>query len=130
MTGVPPASPGQGSSTTGLDPNVASALAYLAGPLSGVLVLAAERSNADVRFHAWQSIIGLGALWAIGFLLYGLAFTALFVSATGFRVLLWLAVLAWAGWIVLWVMCLLKAFRGERWKIPLVGDYAERRSLP
>jgi uncharacterized membrane protein len=119
---------GGGSSTTGLDPTVASALAYLAGPLSGLLVLAAERSNTDVRFHAWQSIVGLGALWAIGFLLYVLAFTALFVSATGFLVLLWLAVLAWAGWIVLWVMCLLKAFRGERWKLPLVGDYAERKA--
>jgi uncharacterized membrane protein len=128
VNGVPPSSSSRGSSTTGLDPNVASALAYLAGPLSGLLVLVAERTNADVRFHAWQSIVGLGALWAIGFLLYVLAFTALFVSATGFRVLLWLAVLVWAGWIVLWVMCLLKALRGERWKLPLAGDYAERRA--
>jgi uncharacterized membrane protein len=115
-----------GASTTGLEPNVAAALAYLAGPFSGALVLVAERSSAAVRFHAWQSILGLGGLWALGMLLYLLAFAALFVSATGFRVLLWLAVLVWAGWIVLWVICLLKAYQGERWRLPLVGSYAER----
>jgi uncharacterized membrane protein len=115
-------------STTGLEPHVASALAYLAGPLSGVLLLAAERSNATVRFHAWQSIFALGALWVLGLLLYVLAFTALFVSAAAFRVLLWLAVLIWAGWIVLWVICLLKAFTGQPWKLPIAGDYAERKA--
>jgi uncharacterized membrane protein len=48
------------SSSTGLDPHVAAALAYLAGPFSGVLILLAERTSAYVRFHAWQSVIGLG----------------------------------------------------------------------
>ena len=51
-------------SSTGLDPAVAAALSYLAGPFSGVLVLLAERTNPFVRFHAWQSIIGLGGLGA------------------------------------------------------------------
>ena len=121
--------PGPGSpSTTGLDPALAGALAYLAGPLSGVVVLIAERSSTSVRFHAWQSILALGGLWALGFFLYVFAFTALFVSATAFRVLLWLAVLVWAGWIVLWVICLVKAYQGERFKLPLAGDIAERKA--
>ena len=123
---LPPGAPG--SSTTGLDPALASALAYLAGPLSGVLLLVAERSSTEVRFHAWQSIIALGALWVLGFFLYVLAFTALFVSAAGFRVLLWLAALVWAGWIVLWVICLVKAYQGQRFKRPLAGDLAERKA--
>lgn len=131
MNGSPSSSSSStGSSTTGLDPNVASALAYLAGPLSGVLVLLAERSNADVRFHAWQSIIGLGALWATVVLLYVLAFAALFVSASGFRVLLWLAALVFVGSIAVLVFCVLKAYAGQRWKLPLAGDYAERKALP
>lgn len=88
----------------------------------------AERSNADVRFHAWQSIIGLGALGVLVVALWLLAFTALFVSATAFRVLLWLASLLWVGWIVLWVICVLKAYQGERFRLPLVGDYAERKA--
>jgi uncharacterized membrane protein len=117
-----------GESTTGLDPAVAAALAYLAGPLSAALVLLAERSSAYVRFHAWQSLIGLGAVWALGFACWMLAFAMLLVSATAFRVMLWLAYLAWAGWIVLWVICLVKAFAGQMWKMPVAGDYAERRA--
>lgn len=117
-----------GPSTTGLDPRLAGTLAYLAGPLSGVLLLVAERSSTEVRFHAWQSILALGALWALGFFLYVLAFTALFVSAAGFRVLLWLAVLVWAGWIVLWVICLVRAYQGQRLKLPLAGEIAERKA--
>lgn len=127
MTGSRPPSSSE-PSTTGLDPKVASALAYLAGPFSGVLLLAVERSNADVRFHAWQSVVGLGGLGVLVFALHVLAFTSLFVSATAFRGLLWLAWLFWAGWIVLWVICLLKGYRGERFRLPLAGAYAERKA--
>ena len=49
-------------SSTGLEPNFAAALAYLAGPFSGILILLVERSNDFVRFHAWQAILGLGGL--------------------------------------------------------------------
>ena len=117
------------ASTTGLDPNMASALAYLAGPLSGILLLIAERANRNVRFHAWQSILGLGGVWTLGCVLYVLAFAALFVSANAFRVLLWLAILVWAGLIVLWVVGVLKAYRGENLRLPIVSDYADRLSL-
>ena len=49
-------------SSTGLTPQVAGALAYLAGPFLGALLLATEDSSRFVKFHAWQAIIGLGAL--------------------------------------------------------------------
>lgn len=126
MTGARP-SPG-GASTTGLEPHVAAALAYLAGPFSGVLLLLAERTNPHVRFHAWQSLVALGGLWMLGLVLYLLAFAALFVSATAFRLLLWVAVLVWVGWVVLWVICLVKAYRGERFRLPLAGAMADRRA--
>ena len=48
-------------SSSGLPPRTAAALAYVAGPVSGGLILLAESRNADVRFHAFQSIIALGA---------------------------------------------------------------------
>ena len=116
------------ASSTGLEPTIAAALAYLVGPLSGILVLLAERSNRFVRFHAWQAILGLGGLWLIAAALYLLAFITLFVSATGFRVMLWLSTLAWVCWVVVWIFCLVNAFTGQMWRMPLVGEYAERRS--
>jgi len=113
-------------STTGLDPHVAATLAYLAGPLSGVLVLMAERTNSYVRFHAWQSILGLGGLGVLVGLLLIVAFAAVIVSATAFRALLVASWICWALWVVCWAMCLVKAFTRRRWKLPIAGEYAER----
>ena len=121
MTGVE-------ESSTGLTPRVAAVLAYLAGPFSGVLVLMAERTSSDVRFHAWQSVLGLGALGVLVVLLLGLAFASLVVSARAFFVLYIFSGLLWAVWIVCWVLCMVKAFTGRRWKLPIAGTYAERFS--
>ena len=74
-------------SSTGLDPNVAAALAYLAGPFSGLLLLLVEKHNAYVRFHAMQSILALGGLWLLAAGLGVLAVLTVFVSPTGFALL-------------------------------------------
>ena len=122
-------SPELEQSSTGLDLHVAAALAYLAGPFSGVLVLLAERTSPYVRFHAWQSVLGLGGLGVIVALLLGVAFASLIVSATAFRGLLVASWLAWALWIACWAICLVKALTRRRWKLPIAGEYAERLSL-
>jgi uncharacterized membrane protein len=122
------AAPESRTSSTGLDPAIAAALAYLAGPISGLLILLAERSSRYVRFHAWQSILGLGGLWAIGFSCYVLAFLLLLVSASAFRVMLWMAGVTWGVWVLVWVFCLVNAFTGAMWKLPLVGNFADRRA--
>lgn len=116
-------------SATGMEPQFAAALAYLAGPFSGMIILMAERSNRYVRFHAWQAIVGLGLLGlaAVSFLF--LAYAGLFVSPTAFPVFLWLAAGTTLVWLVVWVLCLWKAFGGVAWKLPLAGNYAQRRAL-
>jgi uncharacterized membrane protein len=121
--------PGREPSTTGLDAHVAATLAYLAGPLSGVLVLLAERTSPYVRFHAWQSIVGLGGLGLVVATLFLLAFAAVLFSATAVRVLIVAGWVTWALWIVCWATCLVKAFTRRRWKLPIAGAYAERLSL-
>jgi uncharacterized membrane protein len=115
-------------STTGLDAHVAASLAYLAGPFSGILVLLAERTSSYVRFHAWQSIIGLGGLGLVIAGLMAVSFLSVLVSVTALRVLLIVTWVVWALWIVCWATCLVKAFTRRRWKLPLAGAYAERIS--
>jgi uncharacterized membrane protein len=114
------------TTSTGLSPTAASVLAYLAGPFSGALMLFAEPSNPDVRFHAWQSIIALGGLGLAVMASYVLAFAALFVSATGVSLLVRVSTAIWLALLVVWAVCLWKAVSGERWKLPLAGEYAER----
>jgi uncharacterized membrane protein len=115
-------------SSTGLNPSVAAALAYLAGPFSGAIILLAERTNAFVRFHAWQSIIGLGGLGAAIVALLFFAFVALLVfSPTLFTWLYRLAGVATVAWIVAWAFCLVKAFSGSAWKLPYAGEAAMKK---
>src|SRR5262245_25201815 len=85
----------RGTSSTGLDPRVAATLAYLAWWLTGLLFLVLERRNTYVRFHAVQSLVGLGAVSVAGVALALLSFATLLVSATGFRVLLALSAASW-----------------------------------
>jgi uncharacterized membrane protein len=113
-------------SSTGLEPNFAAALAYLAGPFSGLLILLVERSNAFVRFHAWQAILGLGALGLLsaGTLIF--SFLTLLLSPVAFTVMYRLSEILAIVWVLAWVMCLIKAFGGSRWHMPVAGRYAER----
>ncbi len=115
-------------SSTGLTPPVAGALAYLAGPFSGALLVGVERSSRFVKFHAWQALVGLGLLGVAAALLLLLAFLMLLVSPAAFWTMLWLAAITAAVWVVVWAICLVQAYRGRLWKLPLVGPYAERRS--
>lgn len=104
-------------STTGLDANVAAALAYVLGFLTGIVFLAIEKDSQFVRFHAMQSLIF--------FLGYAVVTTVLWAVAWWLMILISLPL--WLAVIVLWVVLMVKAFQGERFKLPIVGDIAERQ---
>jgi uncharacterized membrane protein len=114
------------SSTTGLDDQTAGTLAYLAGPFSGALLLVVERTNRDVRFHAWQAFLGLGSLGLLAIIWLGLAFAMLIVSPRIFSAMRWAAAVTAAAWVVVWALCLIQAYKGRRWAMPFVGARAAR----
>lgn len=116
------------ASSTGLEPPFAAALAYLAGPFSGVVILLAERTNRFVRFHAWQAIVGLGGLGVLALLLLLCAFLGLFLSPAVFKTLYVLAGVAGVAWLGVWALCLVKAFGGSALRLPLAGRYAARKA--
>ncbi len=96
------------TSSTGLDITLAAMLAYMLGWLSGAFFLIVEKKSRFVRFHAWQSV---------------LTFLPIFV--TFWFVPLWF--LFWPLSVLLWLLLMFKAFQGERFKLPVVGDIADRR---
>ena len=91
-----------------------------------MVLLVVERRDRFVRFHAAQSLASLGTVWLLGALVYALAFGMLSVSGSGFVTLLWIALGIWAAGVGLWIVCLVKVFRGERWRIPLAASVADR----
>jgi uncharacterized membrane protein len=100
----------------GLPSNVAATLAYAFGALSGIVLLMIERDDKFVRFHAWQS-----TLTFLGALLISLLLSSF--PAVG-----WLLNVAFtAGLVALWVLLMLKAFAGEKFKLPYVGEIAEQQ---
>ena len=104
-------------SSVGLDSNVAAALAYAMGWVTGIAFLFAERQNRFVRFHALQSTITFGAL------------SLLWMISLEIPIMKWLlAILVIPPLsIVLWLVLMFKAYKGEQFKLPFVGDMAEQR---
>ncbi len=96
--------------------NILGAVAYLLGFITGVVLLLVEKKSKYVRFHAMQSTILFGGLFIVNL---GLGFIPL---------LGWLVnvVLSLAGF-VLWILLMWKAFNGETYKVPYVGELAEKQ---
>jgi uncharacterized membrane protein len=113
-------------SSTGLPPRVAGLLCYAAAWASGLLLVAIERDSRFVRFHAWQSLLGFGALTLLAIVAWGVTILMAFVSPAAFRVMGYVTQFAWIALGVAWLFAVVMVARGRRWKMPLVGKWAER----
>lgn len=109
--------------TTGLEPNVAGLLCYLVGWITGLIFFLIEEKDEFVRFHAMQSIIVFGALHAVM-----IAFWIMWlIPVIGILFMVLATLLSLAG-LVLWIVLMIKAYQGERFKLPIAGNIAEKNS--
>ena len=121
-------------STFGLAPNMASLISYVWIPVTSIIVLVTEKENRLVRFHAFQSLfmgaavfaatIVLGAVIGVLTLIAGAVSTSAGILVSMISLLVW-SVIALAL-LALWIYCLVKSYQGEMFKLPVVGDYAEK----
>ena len=103
--------------STGLDANVAAALSYLVGFVTGIIFLVVEKQNRFVRFHAMQSILVFAGIVVIDILLN-------LVPLLGALAVAFVIVPASA---VLWLLLMYKAYQGEEFRLPLVGPFVADR---
>lgn len=113
----------------GMADNVAGMLAYITIiPAIIFLVMEPYNKNRFVRFHAWQNIflhVAAFVCWIALFILSAvLAFIPILGHLVGF--LLWLVLLV--GVVVAWVILLIKANQGQMYKLPVIGDLAEKQA--
>jgi uncharacterized membrane protein len=106
-----------GKTSTGIQPNVAGLLAYLLGFVTGIVFLVIEKENKFVRFHAMQSILVFGGLFVINMVLS-------FIPFIGWALM---PIVGIAG-LILWILLMIKAYNGELYKLPIVGNIAEQKS--
>ena len=108
--------------STGLSENVAGLLCYVLGWVSGIIFLLIEPGNKYVRFHAIQSIVAFGSITLVSIALSIIGAIPLIGVVFGFANWL-LGIVAFISWIVL----MIKAGQGTKYKLPWAGDFAEKR---
>jgi uncharacterized membrane protein len=99
------------NTSTGLQENVASLLCYVLGWVSGVVFLILEPKNQTIKFHAIQSIIVFGVLTIINIIFFWVPF---------------LGWIIWVIWLISWIILMVKAYQGGKWKYPVAGNFAEK----
>ncbi|MFA5063087.1 MAG: DUF4870 domain-containing protein [Candidatus Omnitrophota bacterium] len=107
----------QGKSSLGMEANIAAVLSYLFGFITGLIFYALEKENKFVRFHAAQSTIAFGFLFMVGVV-------ARFLPLVGFIIMTLVGIIE----IVLWIILMIKAYRGEYFELPIIGEFARRKS--
>ena len=127
IPGTIPAAAPLPAAGAGLTPNVAGALAYLVGAITGILFLVIDPFKTDrvVRFHAFQSIffnlawIAFWILWTIVGLMLGAISHGLF-----FIIQLPINLLLFVGGFCLWAYLMYTAYQGKTFQIPVIGALA------
>ncbi len=114
---------------TGLSENVAGLLCYVLGWITGLIFLLIDK-RPFVRFHAAQSLIAFGALQIISIILTmgfvgGSVFSGAFSwSAFGFWITMRHLVVLIA--FIAWIVAMIKAYQHERFRFPIVADFADQ----
>ena len=130
--------PGPPQTGTGMDPKVAGALSYIW--IVGVILFFLEKENKFVRFHAMQSILFGIANTVIMVVLMIVAFVLTFAFGIGGAMVGGVAgslvsMLVWVIWLLFWAICMallvaliyaaVKAYQGQKVKLPIIGNIAE-----
>lgn len=101
----------------GLDENIASFLCYLIIWITGIIIYLLEKENKMVKFHALQSVLVFLPLnilyWILGYIFWW--------SGIGYI----LTMIVGIGMFILWIVLMIKAYQGERYLLPVVGDIAD-----
>ncbi len=114
------------ATASGLTDNVAGMLAYVTIiPAIVFLVLEPYNKKRFIRFHSFQNIF-----FCVAWIVVGIALSIV----AAIPVLGWLTLLVWPllglGGLIVWVIMLIKAYQGQMFKLPIIGDMAEKQAGP
>ena len=112
----------------GIDPNLAGLLSYLVSIICPILFIAMEKENKYIRFHAMQALflqVGMFIVWIV------LTILSVFLGSLGplgvlSCLLIPLEFVIFIGYLVVAIMMMIKAYQGEYYKLPVIGDMAEK----
>src|SRR3989338_5623715 len=106
--------------TINSDEKLKGELAYILGPVSGVLLILVEKKSGYISFHAMQSTVVFGGLMLLNLVLGIVPILGWIIAILVSPVLILVS-------FVLWLVLMWKAYSGEKYKVPYFGDLAEKQ---
>ncbi|HEX8712139.1 MAG TPA: hypothetical protein VF730_09720 [Terracidiphilus sp.] len=112
------------SAQSGLSDNAAGGLAYITIiPAIIFLIVAPYNRNRFIRFHSWQCIF-LAVAWIVvdvGLVILGR------IPGVGLLDLV-IGPLVGIAFFIVWLIAMIQAFNGKMFKLPVLGDFAEKQA--
>jgi len=115
----------EATAQSGLSDNAAGALAYVTIiPAIIFLVVEPYSKNSYIRFHSWQSIF-LNVAWFAVWIVFRIILAMTFFSFVGWLVLM---PILWLAFFIAWLIAVINAGQGKRFKLPIIGDLATKQA--
>ena len=114
------------TTSSGIEPNVAAALSYILGLITGIVFLFVEKQNRHVRFHAAQSIVASALIVVVSMGVSMVSGVLALIPIIGCLVVFILTMTLTVGTFVLWLLLMFKAYQGEQWELPVAGELAKK----
>jgi uncharacterized membrane protein len=116
--------------TVGMNQNMAGALCYLFGFITGILflVLAPYNQDRNVRFHAFQSIFLNIAVFALWIVVTIVLIPFHYIPFLGFVITFVLQFVLWIGSVIVWIYMMFKTYNGEKIVLPVIGPLADKQA--
>jgi uncharacterized membrane protein len=112
---------------TGISDNAASAISYFTFiPAIVFLLLPPYKESSYVRFHAWQSVLLCITTFVVDIILGSIALLSLFLGTLALSYTLRIISLFW---LILWLVCVIQAMNGKKFRIPMLGSIAEKLAM-
>lgn len=112
---------------TGISDNAAGAVSYFTFiPAIVFLLLPPYKESSYVRFHAWQSVLLCITTFVVDIILGAFALLSLFLGTLALSYTLRIISLFW---LILWLVCVIQAMNGKKFRIPLLGSIAEKLAM-
>lgn len=123
-----------------IEENIASMLCYIGAWITGIIFIAMEKENKTVKFHAWQSFLTFLPLMILSSIIGFIGSALVYSYRAGpygipipsynpaFEFVVWISWVFWVLTVILWVIFMIKAYQGEKFKLPIVGDIAEKQA--
>jgi uncharacterized membrane protein len=134
--GGPPSGAPGGKTSLGLESNVGAMLCYIAnilcciGVILAVVFLVTEKENRFVKFHAVQSLFLVGVQLVVGIavgivgLLFRMALSTADLGLVAVLLVYGLRIILLVIFLAIWILAGIKAYGGQWYKLPLIGNFA------